>query len=250
MTINLQSITPSVLPSPPRVVLYGEPKVGKTTWASAIPGALFLDIEGGTGALNVARITKEQLGTYAQFMDVIQSLATQEHQFKVLVIDTLDWLEALIFDAAAAEHGKKVVNDRGLFGAGIKTAINIWRSTFEALDYLRINKNMPIIMLAHSSVVRFEDPMSDSYDTYTMKLHDKSSSVIEEWCDCILFAKVVVRTSKEDGGFGKKIYKAGGEERVLYTVGSPAYLAGNRYGLPPALPFTWEAFINALYGVQ
>ena len=43
MTINFSEIKASRKPLPPRIVLYGEPKIGKSTFCSQIPNALFLD---------------------------------------------------------------------------------------------------------------------------------------------------------------------------------------------------------------
>ncbi|MFO0906802.1 MAG: hypothetical protein U0835_00285 [Isosphaeraceae bacterium] len=78
-----------------------------------------------------------------------------------------------------------------------------------------------------------------------MKLHDISSALVKEWCDCLLFADQTVYIDKKDVGFKKVIAKGRGGDIVLHTVASPAFAAGNRYGLPAELPFTWGAFIDA-----
>ena len=38
---------------------------------------------------------------------------------------------------------------------------------------------------------------------------------------------------------------ADGGERIIRTVGSPACIAKNRFGLPGEIPLSWTAFINA-----
>ena len=48
-------ISRGVTNSPVRAVVYGPEGVGKTTFASAWPGAVFIDVEGGSNHYDVAR---------------------------------------------------------------------------------------------------------------------------------------------------------------------------------------------------
>src|SRR5882757_5978786 len=100
MTYELPTQATKVI-LPPRLIVYGSPKVGKTSFAASIPDAIILDIEGGSGALSVARVEKEKLTT----------LITQEHGFAAVVLDSADWLETLIGQQIAAEAGKKHLED-------------------------------------------------------------------------------------------------------------------------------------------
>ncbi len=248
--INLSEISASKKIEPPRILLYGPPKTGKTTFASQIPGAIILDVEGGSGYQSVARITKDQLATYGDFLEALGALATQEHNFSTVVIDTVDWLEQLIFAQVAAEAKVDAIEDIG-YGKGYGTAYNLWKQTLETLDWLRVNKGMAVLMIAHSQIRKYSDPLRESYDIFGIKLHDKdkgqsSASLVREWCDCILFVNQQVMEHKEDAGFNKKVVKAKGGNIIIHTVAQPAFQAGNRWGLPAEIPFSWDAFSNAL----
>jgi adenylate kinase family enzyme len=244
--INLAAIKPSKAIKPPRIVLYGTPKSGKSTFASMIPDNLFLDIEGGSGALNASRINANELRSYDQFMTVLRSVYEQEHNFKSLTIDTLDTLEQLVFAQAAKEHSKASIADVG-YGAGYVTAQNIWKDILQKFDYLRERKNMMIVLIAHDVVRRHDDPLTESYDRYSLSLHDKTSSLIKNWADVIGFVNNEVFVKKEEVGFKNTVKRATAGEKILHTVESPAFLAGNRYGLPAEIPFTWESFSSELF---
>lgn len=75
--------------------------------------------------------------------------------------------------------------------------------------------------------------------------------ILTEWADAVLFATRKIITKTEEGGFGRErtiaagLGKDGGE-RILRTVGSPACVAKNRYGLPAELPLSWPALMQAL----
>src|SRR5690348_1891175 len=97
MKLDLSKIKPVVKQLPPRIVLYGPPKIGKTTFASELPSPLIIDVEGGSGALSVARIEKDEINSYGDVLDAVEALYTQDHAFQSVVIDSADWLETLVF---------------------------------------------------------------------------------------------------------------------------------------------------------
>lgn len=245
--IDLSAITPSKRIMPPRITVYGPEKVGKTTLASQIPNALFIDIEGGSGAVNVARVMRNPeagtLTTFQSFSDVLAALETQEHKFEALVIDSVDWLESLVFAHAAKQYGKQTIADVD-YGGGYVAAESIFRDVLRRLDGLRDSKNMVIVLIAHSEVVKFDNPLTASYDQYRLKLHKRIAPLINEWSDCLLFANLAVKVNKEQVGMAK-VNKATDQGRVLYTSKSEAYVAGNRYDLPPIVPLAWADFIAA-----
>ena len=110
---------------------------------------------------------------------------------------------------------------------------------------------MTVIMTAHSEVKRVEDPTMPTYDTHDLKLHKRAAAVAEEFADVILFAAVQTNTVTEDSGFNnKRIRAVTTGNRIMHTVGQPAFLAKNRFSLPPLLPLTWADFSAAMWPEQ
>ena len=63
----------------------------------------------------------------------------------------------------------------------------------------------------------------------------------------ILFAASQTNTVTEDAGFNQKRTRAVTTgQRVMHTVGQPAFLAKSRFPLPPVLPLAWSALSDAL----
>ena len=243
--VDFSNIQTKKAVEPPRLVMYGPPKIGKTGLAASIPGNVIFDIEGGSGYHNAARVEKSDLSSFDAFMGALGDLYTQDHPFTSLTIDTVDWLEVLVFEQAAREHGKQSIADVG-YGAGYATAQGIWKQVLCALDDLRIKKNMMIILLAHECVVRYDNPLTESYDRFTIKLrnNDKgssSASIIKEWSDGLFFINKETFVVKKKEGL-KEVSKGKTSEQVYFhTQESPAFLAGNRFGLPAQIPFNWPA---------
>lgn len=252
MPLDLSARTPTKDVLPPRLVIYGPPKIGKTTLASKIPNNILLDYEGGSGNVSVARINKPEVDTYAKTMDAFRALGEDKHDFTCITIDTVDWLEAVVNDEVCRQAGVKSVGDIP-YGAGTVTAQNMFKTDIlESLDMLRKDRGMMIVMLAHESIRRYDNPTTESYDRYTLKLQENNKgigicSLIKEWADAILFANQETMISREKIAPKKEVKKAKTSNNIiLHTQESPAFLAGNRFNLPPQLPFSWDALSEAL----
>ena len=75
-----------------RLLIYGPPKIGKTTLASGFPNALFLATEKGYARFKVHVI---DITSWIKFQEAVNLITTSKHKFKFIVIDTLDVLFSL-----------------------------------------------------------------------------------------------------------------------------------------------------------
>lgn len=238
-------------PSIPRILIYGQPKIGKTTWASQAPNPIFVPTEHGLGKLEVDSFPVAQ--SFDEFINYLSDLYTEEHEFKSVIIDSADWLEPLVWNKVAKDQNKTNIEDIG-YAKGYIYALDYWKKVMKALDMLANEKRMIPIIIGHAVVKTYNNPMTEPYDRYIMKLHDKARAVVEEWSDCILFAGEKIFTRKVDAKGGEKqkgaatVNRAVGGDSVLYTGYNPAFVAGNRFGLPPELPLEFNALVEALYG--
>lgn len=242
-TFDLTSISTANTATPPRIVLYGVHGIGKTTFAASAPSPILLPTEKGAGVLRVPKFPK--VGTYADACGAINTLLTQPHPYSAAIVDTLDWLEPLIWAETARRANKKDIEDFG-FGKGYLAADEVWGELLAGLDALNEQRGMTIILIAHSEIVRFNSPTSEPYDRYDLKLHKRAKALVQEWADVVGFAHYEVHTASTDAGFNKKVVRGvGAGNRLLALEERPAYYAKNRYSLPSTLPLSWSAFAAA-----
>jgi len=245
MAFNLESITADAQIAPPRMVIYGPHGVGKTTFASNAPTPILLPFEDGIGKLSIARFPL--IKTWDQAMEACGALIQESHPYQTAAIDSLDWLEPIIWAETCRRNGWKDIEQPG-FGKGYVAAADVWRDFFDCLVAMRDTKGMSVILLAHCEAKRFEDPTSDPYDRYGIKLQPRAGAIAQEWADMVGFANFKTYTQKADAGFNRKVTRGVGlGERVLFTEERPAFYAKNRYGLPPEMPFSYEALSAALF---
>lgn len=246
----MQTIQRGKQPMPPRLMVYGTEGIGKSTLAANAPKPVFVQTEDG---LNEIACEKFPLATNVD--DVLAALAelnAEQHDYQTVVIDSLDWLERLIWDAVCREFRVSSIEKAdGGYQHGYIHALTHWRKVLDALGALRAGKGMAVILIAHSKVEKFEDPEATTYDRYSPRLHKHACALLTEWSDAVLFATRKFRTETEDRGFGRERtiavgVGAEGGERILRCVGSPACVAKNRYGLPAELSLTWPALMAGL----
>jgi hypothetical protein len=235
MAIDLNSISRGQRIGPPRLIIYGPHGVGKNTFAASAPNPIFIPLEEGQGALDVASFPL--LKSYGEVLEALGTLYTGEHEFQTVVIDSLDWLEPLIWRETCTRSGWSNIEEPG-WGKGYTEADNVWREFFDGLVALRETKQMSVVLTAHCEIKKFNDPNTESYDRYQIKLHSRGSAIAQEWADGVLFANYKVYTEKSDAGFKKTIVRGKGHgERLLFTEERPAHYAKNRWSLPPEMPF-------------
>jgi len=235
---------------PPRIMIYGSEGVGKSTFAASAPGTIFIQTEDGLGEIDCSKFPLAH--SLADVFSGLAALRDEPHDFQCVAVDSVDWLERLIFDEVCREFGARSIEKAdGGYGRGYVHALTHWRKAVSLLNELRDRRGMMTILVAHAKVERFEDPENAAYDRYTPRLHKAATSLLCEWVDAVLFATKRFRVSKEEGsGFqGDRAIAtaigANGGERILRTVGSPACIAKNRFNLPGEIPLSWPAFMEA-----
>jgi len=242
--MNLKSLIKKKAESkPPRIVVHGIHGVGKSFFASNAPDPIFLITEDGLTNIVVDHFPlATSLDEVWQYMELIMN---EDHQYKTFVVDTIDWLEKLIFKQVCSDNSVDTPEDIG-YGKAYVFAMKHWEKFLRGLDRIR-DKGIAIILLAHNEIKTFNPPDNDPYDRYQIKLHRHAATAIEEWSDAVLFANfrtVVTKKSKNDA----KAKAVGSGERVLYSSNRPAWRAKSRYPIPAEIPLDFKELMSAIKG--
>lgn len=231
---------------PPRVLIYGPPKIGKTTLASEFPNPVWIQIEDGQNSGSVLTgWGRNEISSFGDVISAMQSLYDEEHDFQTLVVDSMSEMQAMIFAETCARgdekgNAKNRIEDFG-YGKGYVNALNVFDEFFDGLNALR-SRGMAIVLIAHARIERFDDPETASYDRYEIDLYEGNKvsfrKPIEREMDAILLLKTEASVKKEEIGFNQTRGQAeGGATRFIYCQAKPAFVAGSRYGMPPKIVY-------------
>ncbi len=243
MASMLSTVTRGGSIKPPRTVIYGTDKIGKTTFAAGAPNPVFIRAEDGEGLLDVAAFPK--VTSYQDILDAVLALRDEPHEYKTLVLDSLDWVERHLWRHVCEQNRKANIEDFG-YGKGYQYARDEWGKLLTLLDDLRTERRMGIIGICHSEIKRFDSPTSEPYDRYQLKLHKAASALVAEWADVIGFAHFRVVIESTEVGFKKEVNRAESLGRALFLEEQPAFDAGNRFGLPSWIPLEYAHYRQAL----
>ncbi|MBA2480447.1 MAG: ATP-binding protein [Planctomycetes bacterium] len=240
----LEHIITGPRPGPRRVMLYGTQGIGKSTFGSMAPSPIFIQTEDGLGEINTSRFPLAT--SLSDVMQAFAQLYDGEHSYRTIVIDSLDWLERLIWAEVCQAKNVANIEDIG-YAKGYTFALTHWRSVLDGLSALRTARGMAIVLIAHAKIETFSNPETEPYDRYVPRLRKDASAMIQEWCDEVLFATYRIFTKSTDEGFNRsRIQAIGTGERIIRTSERPAHVAKNRLNLPDELPLDWNAFAQHL----
>lgn len=235
------------VPHAKKFTIYGPEGIGKSTFASKFPEPVFIDTEGGTKELNVARF--ERPTSWAMLLEQIKYIRNNPEICKTLVVDTIDWAEQLCVEYICASHQKNGLESFG-YGSGYVYVREEFGRFLNSLEEI-VEKGVNVVLIAHAMLRKFEQPDEmGAYDRWELKLGKKTSSqispLVKEWSDALLFANYKTWSVATDDK-GKK-RKAQGGARVMYTSHHPCWDAKNRYGLPEEVPFDYESIRHIIEG--
>lgn len=207
-------------------LIYGAPKVGKSTFCAGLDSPLFLDTESG---LNNLEVFKTGIDSWETFKEAYRELKSQQGKlpFKTLVIDTIDNLWQMCCDYICKQN--KVVHESELeWGKGyamVKREFNMALAAYRQLG-------MGMIYTSHAEAREIATRVG-KYTRYEPTMPKKCAEAILPSVDFILYAE-----NQDDA--------EGTEKRVIHTKPSKFWNAGDRTGkLPEEIDLNAKAFMDA-----
>ena len=227
------------LPGAKKIVVYGPEGIGKSTFAAQFPDPVFIDTEGSTKDMDVARLPEPSSWTMIlnQVSDVIKTPSV----CRTLIIDTADWAEMLCTISVCTKNQKSSIEDFG-YGKGYTYVQEEFGKLLNLLTEV-IKVGIDVVLTAHAKMRKFEQPDElGAYDRWEMKLSKGVAPMVKEWADMVLFCNYKTMVVNVDGqGAQKGKNKAQGGRRVMYTTHHSCWDAKNRYGLPDEVPFEYDS---------
>lgn len=204
----------------PKVLIYGQSGVGKSTLASKFKKPVFLDLEGGLNYLEVDRTPQiVSLDKFYKYLaELYQTAEAGKRVYDTIVIDSTDWLVRKVVEKAAGidkAHLEETLNkSNGGYGNGAQVLANHIRTKLLPMLVILNKQGYGICLIAHAERKTLVDEEGFNTDRIAPKIDEKTMHVFVEWADSVFYLK-----RGADG------------ERILVLDGDDNILAKNRIGL-------------------
>lgn len=211
-------------------LIYGQPKIGKSTFCSHAEGALFIETEPG---LELLEVYKTPVYSWTEFLETCSEIREGNHSFRTVVIDTIDNLFKFCREFVLAKNKLQHESDME-WGKGYDLVAQEFSKRLTALSMLPYG----LIMISHAQEREVETRSRKIVKT-APTLPNSARKTVLALADFILYAEVeeVVDNKGQIVGY----------ERVMRTKATTAYEAGDRLGtLPETLPLDYNAFAEAI----
>ena len=163
-----------------RIVIYGDPGVGKSTACSELDknSTIFLDCESGTANLDVRRI---RINSYRECIDILREIYKQKDKLnlKHLVIDGLDALgDMMLLQICKDNNAETIEAVQGGYGKGYIIAAEQLRHLLKIFNTF-IDMGVDVVLIGHSCLQHIDEPddlTGKGYDHYTLYMSNAKKS--------------------------------------------------------------------------
>ena len=172
------------------ILVYGRPKIGKSTLCSKFSDALFLATEPGLSQLEVFKVN---VTTWKGFLEACKEIAQGNHGFKTIVIDTVDNLIPLLVSYIEEMNEVDYIGDIP-HGKGWFLATQELRRVLTKLAMMPYG----LVLVSHSKQEEIETK-TKKYNRFTIDLSGKNQNAVLNLMDIILFMDSEMKGGEEIG---------------------------------------------------
>lgn len=213
------------------LLIYGQPKTGKSTFGSQLPRSLFLNFEQGTNAL--AGIRSVPILRWTDAKKVLTQLRKPQakEMYDSIVVDTASIAWQLCEKYICQRENVDSIRDVA-WGQGwnmLKTEFSEFWREITLLGF-------GILFIAHSKEkpTEMRDEQGDAIMAVCPDLPSNAYTIINSIVDIIGYLQVQINPD-------------GSSERYLYTRSTPTIFAGSRYQyLAPKIKFGYNELVEAI----
>ena len=213
------------------LLIYGQPKTGKSTFGSQLPRSLFLNFEQGTNAL--AGIRSVPILRWSDFRKVLTQLRKPQarEMYDSIVVDTasIAWqlCEKYICQRESVDSIREIP-----WGQGWGMLRNEFSECWREITLLGFG----ILFIAHSKdkPTEMRDEEGNEITAVAPDLPNQCYQIVNSIVDIIGYLQVQMNND-------------GTSERYLYTRSTPTVFAGSRYQyLAPKIKFGYQELVDAI----
>ncbi len=234
MAINLLNLQPNKVSrdlSGYITLLYGPPKIGKTTFGSKMPGALLL--AGEKGYSTIPGIIAQDITSWGDMKQVLRELKKPEVRaiYQSIIVDTIDILAEYCQKYICNQLGIENIGDGGWTTNGWAKYKVEFENVFRTLAML----GYAIVFISHDKEKTIKPQQGAEYQQIGSSMQSSALAIIENMSDIIAYAH-------------PKVQADGTTTRVL-TLRSldNSVRCGSRFKyMVDEIPFTYEALTEAL----
>ena len=213
------------------LLIYGQPKTGKSTFGSQLPRSLFLNFEQGTNAL--AGIRSVPILRWTDFKKVLTQLRKPQarEMYDSIVVDTASIAWQLCEKYVCQREGVESIRDIP-WGEGWGMLRNEFSECWREITLLGFG----ILFIAHSKdkPTEMRDEEGNAITAVAPDLPNQCYTIINSIVDIIGYLQV-------------QMNQDGSSERFLYTRSTPTVFAGSRYQyLAPKIKFGYKELVDAI----
>jgi hypothetical protein len=164
----------------------------------------------------------------------LEELALEEHDFKTIIIDTIDALFPALYDYVVNKYYNGDVSKANAFKSYYNEQLSTFNDVLRAFKVIQ-DRGINVVVLCHSVIADHRSPDSENYKKYELNIGGGiktcCATALTSYADMVLFGKrdVVVSDGKARGG-----------NRVLMTGCSASYDAKSRKSVPDKIKMSWE----------
>ena len=237
MSISLKSLQAPERGKPLTFTIVADGGMGKTTLGSLFPSPVFVRSEDGTESIaSRSDVALFPVASSVQdILDAIAALATEDHAFRTVVIDSVTKFALMVEGEVLASDPKaKGLNQaHGGYGNAFDLVAKYHAELRRACAYLSTARRMNVVFLAHAATETIDPPDGDPYTRYSIPMHKKSIPYYTNDVDVVAYIKQRTFTV---GSEGKKKATTDGS-RIITCYPTPSHVSKNRLGISTDLAF-------------